>query len=337
MTRRDDVVNIAAQKTTHAGLWLDKYLPDYDTGTGQVFVEEVSRLTKEDRSDKASLTPYTAFFKRWKAALAEAGVQANQIRNASVLGRLCVGLGGEAVLETAITLHRTYGMPYIPGSALKGLAARYADRCLEDGDWRKGGKAHTVMFGSTKSAGYLTFFDALYVPGTGRNDKVLWPDVITVHHPNYYQGNEPPADWDSPNPVPFLSATGDYLIAIGGDAAWADKAFDILSLALIEEGIGAKTSSGYGRMSIQGMATVAPKATPVSTTSVSAPPSVPMITRRGVIVEIQPTRRFGRVRDNETNKEYLFSTDVIEGNFPARKAAVEFGLRDGQVTKVKRV
>lgn len=40
--------------------------------------------------------------------------------------RLVVGLGSESTLETAITLHRNYGVPFIPGSALKGLARAYA-------------------------------------------------------------------------------------------------------------------------------------------------------------------------------------------------------------------
>src|ERR1700680_515711 len=39
--------------------------------------------------------------------------------------RLIVGLGSENVLETGIRLHHTYGLPVIPGSALKGLAAHY--------------------------------------------------------------------------------------------------------------------------------------------------------------------------------------------------------------------
>jgi len=39
---------------------------------------------------------------------------------------LVVGLGAESVLETSLTLHRIYGYPIIPGSALKGLARTLA-------------------------------------------------------------------------------------------------------------------------------------------------------------------------------------------------------------------
>ncbi len=251
MNRRDELANITAKalKVTspHAGLWLDKYLADQGNETKQELVKEVSGFTGEDKPEIAT-TPYKEFFNRWRATLSAAGVQDSQMRIASTQGRLSVGLGSKGVLETSITLHRTYGVPYIPGSALKGLAARYANKYLEDSQWRKGGKAHTIMFGNAESAGYLTFFDALYMPDSAFEKKSLWPDIITVHHPGYYQGNEAPADWDSPIPVPFLSATGKYLIVIGGDIRWTDKAFEILNLALREEGIGAKTSSGYGRM-----------------------------------------------------------------------------------------
>ena len=35
--------------------------------------------------------------------------------------RMVVGLGNESVYETSMTLHHIYGIPYIPGSALKGI------------------------------------------------------------------------------------------------------------------------------------------------------------------------------------------------------------------------
>ncbi len=251
-SRRHQLEGIQAPPgEAHAGLWLDKFMP---------FQLRKKEQPPEGRKEpRAELTAHVAgiqqpkaykdFFERqWKPALASVGAVCQE---ASVQGRLVIGLGGEAVLETAITLHHTYGIPYIPGSALKGLAASFAHRKLADERWQIGGNAHRIMFGNTDEAGYVTFFDALYVPGSGYQGKALWPDVITVHHPKYYQGNEAPADWDSPTPVPFLSATGRYLIALQGDEAWVTQAFEILRLALAEEGIGAKTSSGYGRMLLE--------------------------------------------------------------------------------------
>ncbi len=259
-TRRKKLLEVEKTATTHPGLWLDKYIEEqekkdtegpYDKDQGKRngrsdLIKEVASLREPN--------DYEKFFKRWTKILTDYDAQT---REAKVKGRMIVGLGSESVLETSITLHHTYGVPYIPGSALKGLAASYADKRLGN-PWKKGNPAYKAVFGDTNNAGYITFFDALYIPGSGHKGRALYPDVITVHHPKYYQEekNVSPSDWDSPNPVPFLSATGKYLIALaapdlGKDSEWIKKAFEILRLALKEMGIGAKTSSGYGRMELE--------------------------------------------------------------------------------------
>lgn len=252
MTRRNQLTRIQPQrertKETHAGLWLDRYLssnPDL-TKIRHTLTQEVASLP----------TPgaYQAFFDRWEKMLGECKAKT---RKATVKGRMIVGLGDESVLETSVALHHTYGVPYIPGTALKGLASIYAHQKLGE-QWQKGSPAHNIVFGNTDEAGYITFFDALYVPDSGHRGQALYPDIITVHHQDYYNSGKDtaPADWDSPNPVPFISATGSYLIALAAsdlpaNNEWVQSTFDILEAALKEMGIGAKTSSGYGRMEFE--------------------------------------------------------------------------------------
>lgn len=249
---------IKATQAHHAGLWLDKYLSKQPLRDSEGSKKEIGALVDE----VAAITPpslYNDFFQRWQAALASAHVKTQSAR---LLGcRLAIGLGAESVIETGITLHRTYGVPYIPGSALKGLAAHYA-RCRLDGAWQPNGEAYKILFGYAETteaaAGYVTFYDALYIPDDTASP--LKPDVLTVHHQDYYNkpnSNAAPADWDSPTIVPWLSATGSYLIAIGGVSGaetWVDAAFKILNMALVEMGVGAKTSSGYGRMVMDAVA-----------------------------------------------------------------------------------
>jgi len=55
-----------------------------------------------------------------------------------------------------------------------------------------------------------------------------------------------------------------FLVALDGPDEWVEAAFQILGLALAEEGIGAKTNSGYGRMVLEGAPTSA-KAASVQT------------------------------------------------------------------------
>ncbi len=247
---REKLGGLAPEAHTNAGLWLDKYLCGADQRKQSHNGQPKTLLVKEVATIKTS-DLYPVFFESWKAALTN---EETILAKAIVEGRLAIGLGDDSVLETSITLHHTYGVPYLRGSALKGLTAAFARNRI-GGMWAKNSPAYKVVFGETGDAGYVTFHDALYVPGSGYKGQALHADIMTVHHKDYYgSGNEPPADWDEPNPVPFLSATGSYLVALSapqGCQEWLQAAFDILKLALAEEGIGAKTSSGYGRMKLE--------------------------------------------------------------------------------------
>jgi len=248
-SRRNSLVDVheSREQETNAGLWLDKYISEQDR------VNDDSRRTLVKQVSELPVTAiYKAYYERWNKQLSESGAKR---RYAKVKGRMIIGLGAESVLETSISLHRTYGVPYIPGSALKGLAANFARQRLGE-HWQKGSPAYQVVFGDTDNAGYIVFFDALLVPGSN-NEKVLHSDVITVHHQGYYQdASKAPTDKDNPIPVSFLSATGTYLIALAAPDLsqgqkrdlWIARTFAIIEEAVETLGVGAKTSSGYGRM-----------------------------------------------------------------------------------------
>lgn len=241
-SRRVVLAELRKNPTTNAGLWLDKYITSQardETASRSRLVEEVAAI-KEPKD-------YKQWFELWKDSLEKHGAQCREVET---LSRLAIGLGDNSVLETSVTLHHTFGVPIIPGTALKGLTASYAKQYLGQ-EWEKGSIPYQILFGSTDSAGYVHFFDALALPG---NNQVL-PDIITVHHGPYYRNekNAPPADWDEPIPVPFLSVQGTFLLALTGPEEWVNAAFDILTLALANLGAGAKTSSGYGRMELRGL------------------------------------------------------------------------------------
>ncbi|GIU81028.1 MAG: type III-B CRISPR module RAMP protein Cmr6 [Acidobacteria bacterium] len=65
---------------------------------------------------------------RWEAMLNDYRQRGYETRAFTMraASRVIVGLGAESVLETSIRLHRIYGFPIIPGSALKDLARSYA-------------------------------------------------------------------------------------------------------------------------------------------------------------------------------------------------------------------
>ena len=82
--------------------------------------------------------------------------------DATVDWRLIVGLGSEHVQETNMTLHHIYGIPYIPGSAVKGVLRHWwlqedfnnnEEKALKD-------KNFLSLFGSQERRGEVQFLDA---------------------------------------------------------------------------------------------------------------------------------------------------------------------------------
>lgn len=175
-------------------------------------------------------------------------------------GRMVIGLGGENVLETGLTLQHTFGTPLIPGSALKGLAAHYCDQVWGTSDprFKLGEKHHETIFGTTEDSGHIIFHDAWIVPDSLVDS--LKPDVMTPHHGDYYSKKDSaaPSDFDDPNPISFLSIVGSFHVVVSCDVQsedgdnWAKLAFNMLTEALKEWGIGGKTNAGYGRLVLEG-------------------------------------------------------------------------------------
>jgi len=205
----------------------------------------------QDRSYKV----YNAVFNRYKSSIPRP-LKAGLFRTK---GRMIIGLGSENVLETGVTLNHTYGTPFIPGTALKGLASHYCNLVWGAADlrYKSNGEYHTAIFGTTDDSGHFTFHDGWIVPDSLEGS--LRKDVMTPHHGEYYSGNNEPTDFDDPNPVTFLSIVGTFHIAVSCDIQgdlgkkWNNLVFGMLSDALLEWGIGGKTSSGYGRLIPEGV------------------------------------------------------------------------------------
>ncbi len=254
-SRRDALREVTRQSSTHAGLWLDKFLREQTTGDGQEGVGEKAWLIHQLEGLPCPGGYAEAFARR------ESGFTRPDYLKvpASTTGRMAVGLGEKGALEVGLRLEHTWGVPVIPGSALKGLASATAHRLLEGGEWRRREPGQTrtrvsfdALFGTTDDSGAVCFHDAWWIP----EDKLpIHLDVMTVHHAAYYQHGStdeppPPADTDSPNPISFASVTGRYLIVVEGLEEWCDAAMSILKIGLRELGIGAKTNAGYGRLEL---------------------------------------------------------------------------------------
>lgn len=204
--------------------------------------EEAKRLVDECNqwaTDPAYQAMYKAMSTRWKAMMESAGASPFE---ASPAWRLVVGLGRESAFETGLTVHRVYGFPYVPGSALKGMTLAWA---------RGNGQSETeisAVFGQQDYEGAAIFFDAL--PVTPPRLKL---DVINPHYPDYYRSGErlPPGDWQSPVPIYFITIEKGtrFLFGVGVRERADREAASVrewLRQGLEKMGVGGKTTSGYG-------------------------------------------------------------------------------------------
>lgn len=192
--------------------------------------------------------------------------------------RLIVNQAGGILENAGLCLHPHFGYPYIPGSAVKGVA-RHAAWCEwhdEADPEKKDDIARRIarVFGSPtedrgldeylkkleggekRFGGCVSFFAA--EPEDGKASLVT--DIVNCHHPKYYARLQPDAtDDEAPNPQFFLAvesgATFVFTIApircanVGASStekACLDDAKNWLKKAVSENGIGAKTSAGYG-------------------------------------------------------------------------------------------
>jgi CRISPR-associated protein Cmr6 len=194
-------------------------------------------------------------------ALRAAGHSVARLR-AEPLWRLSVGLGNRGnAHEIGLSLHGTYGWPFIPGSSLKGLTASWAvqaDAKPDDvvrifGAPRIGGSdgepARVIA-----SRGSVRFLDA--IPASGRVKVTV--DVLTPHVKPYYDSTArdsrkplvPPAEYHNPVPVNFLAVSGAFAVDLYGPKDDVDQAADWLIDAGDELGAGAKTAAGYGYLKV---------------------------------------------------------------------------------------
>lgn len=172
--------------------------------------------------------------------------------------RLVVGLGGEHVQETNMTLDHVYGIPYLPGSAFKGVVRSWviqehfcndenlATRDIKDSDpadLKRKKKDFFAVFGSQKSAGKVQFLDVL--PASRVHFDL---DIMNPHFSDYYRGTTFPTDDQRLIQIYFLTLKNtDFRFLIVAKAVGAlQLAKDWFIEAIENRGFGAKSAVGYG-------------------------------------------------------------------------------------------
>lgn len=189
---------------------------------------------------------YVSAYKRWHATWQRASDDGQaSLRSLRFEHRLLINLAQPSLWESSVSLQAPYGVPSIPGSALKGLARHFAKSQL-------GIPAAQIdaIFGSSDSGRKVQFMDAWWVPGSapGRHkNRPLVREQVAPHHFDFMQssGKVPATPFDSPVPSPQIATHGQFLFLVQGPKLWSEYALNILQVALEVEGIGARTPE-YG-------------------------------------------------------------------------------------------
>jgi len=153
--------------------------------------------------------------------------------------RLVIGAGYPSFIENGFLFHHVYGIPYIPGETLKGLArtvfilsvaeaikgetklSKIEEGLSEEAEgisYQIPEKINIILdnytienpvetfrkiFGSKERRGQVIFFDAY--PVDFNPSEHFEADIMNPHYRKYYQADEAPADWLSPTPIHFLA------------------------------------------------------------------------------------------------------------------------------------
>lgn len=261
------IASLLERPPTNLSLWFNRGYSGYESDFTERTKDGRSAFfaticQKFERARESRAAEYADRQMRRRRTLARMGVCT--VRAVSTQP-LVLGLGLPHATEAGFLLDSLTGVPYIPGSSVKGLLRAAARLVIAE---ELAVEAHPKsraywsdnlhrVFGPeidgslTPAQGAATVFDA-FPEG--------WPsltvDILTPHYGPYYGDPAvPPGDWHSPVPVPFLAiAPGTpFFFSFGQSSQRNLNHRDCLAIATLLGtaldwlGIGGKTrSQGYG-------------------------------------------------------------------------------------------
>lgn len=187
--------------------------------------------------------------------------------------RAAIGLGTDSAYQNGFTLHKVYGVPYLPASAIKGIIRSYTISTYFKRNEAEAQKdvGFQYLFGNerlvnetkeiivSECAGKINFTNAYAI----NTEFIIEADIITAHNVQYHSNGNYPSASESPTVIPFLSfkkATFEPFcyIAKGENTKITEGVFaeerplELIKKIMVQafeiQGIGAKTNLGYGRL-----------------------------------------------------------------------------------------
>ena len=201
----------------NAGLWFDKFCDrwqaDFSGLAGddakRQWIESLIRPRGRDGLPDTGKPPVKtgdpallAEHARRRRSLVEA--RGGRVLEMRLTARFATGLGRRHPVENGFAFHHSLGVPYLAGSGVKGLTRAWAEIAAPE--------SVKTVFGPRPGDGALEVGDLILLDALPMEPVLLAVEVVTPHTGDWNRADpaapsslDPPADWHSPKPIPFLA------------------------------------------------------------------------------------------------------------------------------------
>ncbi|MFT0213950.1 type III-B CRISPR module RAMP protein Cmr6 [Pseudomonas sp. F1_0610] len=243
----------------HLGLWFERFFTGYAENFSSIDKDTKSNWLKETAALGQGLGSLQYLHQKAVSLRLLAQAQNGQAKVFHCTSSFVTGLGNPHPVENGFLWHHSLGVPYLPGSAVKGLIRSFIETAVADEALRKNRLGE--WFGTedkkdiAERAGSFIFLDALPIAPCNIN-----VEIMTPHMGNWYSNGAKaqniaqnlPGDWHDPVPVSYLIAKNiklQFIILPRTKEAITQLAeiWQALEHALEWLGAGAKTAIGFGQ------------------------------------------------------------------------------------------
>lgn len=234
--------NVLLNEVSNFNLLFNKYINNfpenfaYESKTAEEYLRIIISSSATNQENF-----YQRFLDKFKIAIVS---QNSKIFEAKTSSRLLIGLGASSILENSISLHPIYGVPYIPGSSLKGAFRDYyihfvilhkndfkaddIDNLIEESELFDNDNLNEKIIHTKykKVSNQLPFLksiadklkkaqrifghqekegEIIFYDAYPKEFPKLEIDIMTPHYRDYYGGSSSPGDWLTPMPIKFLA------------------------------------------------------------------------------------------------------------------------------------
>ena len=183
-------------KEPNMGLVFNKYYPwNFEKG-----ISKIDGWVQKYINEFNKRRPLNEYDQRYRKMVINRG---GYLFDLECLSDLIIGMGNAHPMENGFTFDHAQGLPFIPGTTIKGIWKATKHFQKNKTDQNKGSKEENQdkKGKEDKTVDNFIFLDAIPISVKMRID------IMTPHYQPYYSSGEPPGDYYSPIPIQFVTVS----------------------------------------------------------------------------------------------------------------------------------